>query len=109
MLVVIIELVASTPFTVLLRIFAAFESECAVEDATRFASDVVAVTPLSTEVRTTPVVLRLFELIAVVVLMTPLTLEVITFAADETVLLEITLLVAVTPLIVVVKVLPLND
>ena len=98
--------VASTPLTVELIVLPEIDRRLVVEDASAFASEVVAVTPFTVELRTEPAVERTFELMIEVELATPLTVEVRVLAVELTPLEEMTLDVAVTPLMVVVRVLP---
>ena len=101
--------VAVTPFTVLEIVLPTVPSVLVVEEARALARLVVAVTPLTFDVRTTPAVDRVLVLMILVELATPLTVEVIVLADDDTPFDEMTLDVAVTPLMVVVRVLPDRD
>jgi hypothetical protein len=98
--------VANTPFTVLEIVLPVVERVLVVEEAMALARLVVAVTPFTLDVRTTPETERAFELMIEVELATPLTVEVIVLALLDTPFDEMTELVAVTPLMVVVRVLP---
>ena len=72
-----IELVATTPLVVLVKILPVEESVLVVEDATKFWSDVAATTPLTVDVSTTPLVERALELITEDVAIDPPIFEVI--------------------------------
>jgi hypothetical protein len=98
--------VAVTPFTILEIVLPDVESKLVVDEAMTLASEVVAVTPFTVELRTTPLVDRAFELMIEVELATPLTVEVMVLALLNTPFDEMTELVAATPLILVVSVLP---
>jgi hypothetical protein len=74
-----------------------------------FASEVVAVTPLTVDDRTTPAVDRALELMIEVDEATPFTEVLMVLAADETPLEEMIDEVAITPLVFRVRVLPVTD
>ena len=103
------DVVATTPFTVVVIVLPEVVAELVVDDATMPASDVVEVTPLTFETRFVPDVERPFELTAVVVDTTPFTSVVITLPLEVSVLLPMTDEVAETPLMVVVRTLPESD
>jgi cadmium resistance protein CadD (predicted permease) len=79
---------------------------CVANSGAKFVEEFI---PLTVEVSTVPLAVKLLLFTAVVVDTTPFTSLVITLPLLDTVLEEITLDVAVTPLIVVVRVLPTRD
>ena len=109
LLALIIAVVEARPFTVEVSRLPVDIREFVVALLIADCSDVVASTPLTLDVSTTPEVESAFEFTAVEVEVMPLTLVLMILPRELTVLFEITEEVAVTPLIVVVKVLPDRD
>jgi hypothetical protein len=102
----IIAVVLAKPFTVEVSRLPVEDREFEVADWIAFESDVVARTPFTVELSTTPEVLRILELMIEVLEATPFTEVLIVLALLETPLLEMIDEVAMMPLVFKVRVLP---
>ena len=103
-----IAVVLARPFTVEVSELPVDVSEFEVALVMALAKLVVAVTPFTVLLRTTPAVDRVFELMILVELATPFTDVLMVLAALDTPLDEMILEVAITPLVFRVRVLPLT-